>query len=56
MFSVRIVYPAGLGHASYLQHRNRSEWSRRQAQRHAADVRANRTGVRGFLRVEVVAE
>lgn len=54
LYCVRISYPPGLGVASYLSHRDRSTWSRRQAQRHAADVRAGRTGIRGFRTVDVV--
>lgn len=53
-FAVRITYPAGLGGPCYLSHKDRSAWSRRRAQQHAADVRNNRTGIRGFIRVDVV--
>lgn len=53
-FCVKIEYPRGLGGVAYLSHRNRSEWSRRQAQRHAADIRNGKTGIRNFGRVSVV--
>lgn len=54
MFHVRVIYTTGMGGPALLSHRNRSSWSHRQAQRHAADIRAGRTGIRGFLRVEIV--
>lgn len=53
-YCVKIEQPKGLGGVSYLSHRGRSEWSRRQAQRHAADIRAGKTGIRNLLRVTVV--
>lgn len=54
-YCVRIVYPRPLGPNAYLSHKNRSAWSRRRAQQHAADIRAGRTGIRGFLSVHVEA-
>lgn len=52
-YCVRIAYPVGLGGNAYLSHKDRSAWSRRRAQQHAADIRAGRTGIRGFLSVHV---
>ncbi len=52
-YCVRIAYPIDLGGNAYLSHRGRSTWSRRRAQQHAADIRAGRTGVRGFDSVHV---
>jgi hypothetical protein len=48
-YSVKIVYSKGI--ASYLSHCNKSEWSKRQAQRHKADILAGKTGITGFLSV-----
>lgn len=56
MYCVRITFPKGLGPVAYLSHRDRTHWSRRRAQQHAADIRAGRTGIRGFLSVEVVKD
>jgi hypothetical protein len=53
-YCVRISYPPGLGQPAMLSHRGRTEWARRNAQRHAADVRGGRTGLRGFLAVDVI--
>ena len=39
MFAVKLVYADGS--VSYLSFRSRTAWSKRQAQRHAADVRAS---------------
>lgn len=55
-YCVKIEYAAGLGRASYLSHKNRTSWSKRRAQQHAADIRAGRTGIRGFVRVTVEPE
>lgn len=52
-YEVRIEYPKGLGPASYLQHKNRSSWSKRRAQQHAKDIREGRTGIRDFIRVTI---
>lgn len=54
LYNVRIIYAPGLGGPAILVHRTRSAWSRRQAQRHAANIRAGRTGVKDFIRVEIV--
>lgn len=56
LYAVRIVYEDRFGGSAYLQHKNRSAWSRRRAQQHAADIRAGRTGIRNFVRVEVVED
>jgi hypothetical protein len=53
-YCVRITYPRGLGPVAYLSHRNRSTWTRRTARKHAADIRAGRTGIRGFTAVDVM--
>jgi len=39
MFAVKLV--DSYGFVSYLSFRNRTAWSKRQAQRHAADVRVS---------------
>lgn len=53
-YCVRITHSDGPVPVSYLSVNGRSEWSLRQAQRHAADVRAGRTGIRNAIRVEVI--
>lgn len=56
LFNVRIVYSPGMGGPAILRHNGRTAWSKRQAQRHAKDIREGRTGILGFLRVEIVPE
>ena len=50
-YAVVITYPLGM--RSHLEHLRRTTWTRRTAEKHAADVREGRTGVRGYVTVTV---
>lgn len=45
-FEVVIQYKRGFGGSAILEHCGRCSWSKRQAQRHCADILAGRTGIR----------
>lgn len=50
-YAVRIFYTDGT--VAYLGHRGRSSWCLRTARKHAADIRAGRTGITGWYAVLV---